>query len=280
MLKLLACLFMLLDHIGYYYADLLPGTLVVLLRTVGRLAFPIFAWSVARGYMLTRNAYIYFVRMSGFALFAEIVIRWSNHLVNPRSDWLQPDWTNVLITFSLAIVLLAGYRLVRDSYLDMVASLRPIPAAPNTLPVPPRFDVRINIGGICLDPRVGLPLGLVAMAGALFAAEWLRTDYGWYGLMTVLGFYVAMHRVPEAEWEVRSFLYLSLINASFLIYRLAVERTPAYWAILQVVSILAIPVCMRFRTAKKPPLWLKYAFYLFYPLHILVLCLLRRWFFS
>ena len=50
MLKLLACLFMLLDHIGYYFCRRPAWTAVFVLRSIGRLAFPIFAWSVARGF--------------------------------------------------------------------------------------------------------------------------------------------------------------------------------------------------------------------------------------
>ena len=49
-LKILACFFMLVDHIGYC---LFPN--VSLLRTVGRLAFPIFAFQIALGYKKTRS---------------------------------------------------------------------------------------------------------------------------------------------------------------------------------------------------------------------------------
>lgn len=268
---------MLLDHIGYYYYDLLPPSLVLVLRTIGRLAFPIFAWSVAQGFIRTRNSAIYFIRMTAFALVSEIIIRWSNTRIGLTADWRHPDWTNVLITFSLSIVLLAGFRLARDSYRDMVASLRPIPAAPNTVPVPPRFDVRINIGGISLDPHLGITLGVIGMIAAILAVEWLKADYGWYGLLTVLLFYIAQYRIPEAEWEARSFLFVGLLNVVYVVYRVLAAQTPAYWAVLQAASIMAIPICMAFRRDKKPPLWAKYGFYLFYPLHILVLCLIRAY---
>ena len=66
-LKILACFFMLVDHIGYC---LFPN--VSLLRTVGRLAFPIFAFQIALGYKKTKSKKNYFLRMLVFAMISEI----------------------------------------------------------------------------------------------------------------------------------------------------------------------------------------------------------------
>ncbi|MDD2457024.1 MAG: TraX family protein [Eubacteriales bacterium] len=273
MLKLFAALFMLLDHAGFYYGDVLPGFLVMLLRLAGRLAFPLFAWSVARGYHRTHNPMVYFLRMTAFALLAQVIIQ-------PANQWigLHMAWTNVLFTFTLAIVALAGYRLAKDSSRDLVASLRPIPAAPNTVPVrpiPPRFDLKISPGGITLDARTGLVLGSLALLAALLAAEALHTDYGSYGVLTVVLLYAATHRVDEAHWEQRIFQYLLPLNILFLVIRLLTASAPFYWAIMQLASLAAVPLMIAFQRDRKPPRWLKYGFYLFYPLHILALCAVR-----
>jgi len=149
---------MLLDHVGYFFAFALPEPLVIVLRTLGRLAFPIFAWSVARGYIRTRNIFHYFLRMSIFAAMTEVLFR----LMYACAGMTMAS-SNVLVTFSLAISLLTGFRMATRSGLDMIASLRPISPTPQTLPTATRFDVRINIGGIELDRRIGLPLGLAIM---------------------------------------------------------------------------------------------------------------------
>lgn len=270
MLKLFAALFMLLDHIGFYFYDALPELVVLFLRLIGRLAFPVFAWSIARGYQRTHNLPVYFLRLLGFALGSEVIIRLGFSLIN-----LEMAWTNVLVTFSLAVVALTGYRLARDASLDVVASLRPIPAAPCTVPVPPHFNVRVSLGGITLDARLGIGLGSLSILLALLAAEWLHADYGAYGILTVLGFYIAMDKTPEEHWEQRFFALLVPVNGIFLAFRVLSQQSSLNWAMLQLFSLLAIPLIIMWRRDKKPPSWLKYAFYVFYPLHILLLCVVR-----
>jgi hypothetical protein len=62
-IKYLACLFMLIDHIGLL---LLPELLA--LRGIGRLAFPLFAFMIANGYQHTANPRRYLVRLVLFAM--------------------------------------------------------------------------------------------------------------------------------------------------------------------------------------------------------------------
>lgn len=270
MLKLLACLLMLIDHIGFYFADRLPAGAVLLMRATGRLAFPIFAWMLARGYKRTRNPLIYFVRMSAFAVFAEFAIRFAHNLTG-----ISLDGTNVLVTFALAIVLLTGYHLATHAYLDMVASLRPIAPTANTLPTPSRFDLRVNPGGLSLDPRIGLPVGIVVIMIAVAATLWLKPDYGLFGLASVLVFYIVQEKAEEQNQQKRTLQAFIVLHALFLPIRLFLEHWPADWAILQCLSILAIPLCYRFDSRKRPKALLKYFFYFFYPAHIVLLCLLR-----
>lgn len=66
-MKLLAAATMLTDHIG---AILLPK--IVLLRIIGRLSFPIFAFLICDGMGRTKNSRAYFLRLAAFALLSEI----------------------------------------------------------------------------------------------------------------------------------------------------------------------------------------------------------------
>jgi hypothetical protein len=269
MLKLLACLCMLLDHIGYYFHSMMPQELYILLRCVGRLAFPIFAWSVALGYKRTRSPVRYFIRMAIFAAVTEIVFIFAHHYAG-----LESPSRNIMITFSLAIVLIAGFQMALRSSRDMIASLRPISPTPNTLPCATRYDVRINIGGIELDRRIGLPLGLFMMLAAVTATIWLKPDYDLYGLLSVLMFFAIHDCLPEKEREKRSIQGFAVINIIFLIIRVTTGE-PVAWPLIQCLSILALPICYARIKEPKPPVWAKYAFYLFYPLHIALLLFIR-----
>jgi hypothetical protein len=273
MLKLLACLFMLLDHIGYYYADVLPDEIGFALRCVGRLAFPIFAWSVAQGYRRTHSIIRYFFRMAAFAAVTEAAFIYFHRLAG-----LRYEGTNVLVTFSLALVLLAGFQLAFHSTLDMIASLRPVSPTPHTLPCFTRYDVRINLGGIELDRRIGLPLGLFIMLTAIAGTLWLHPDYGLYGLATVLLFYIVNDCLAEKNQEkfaIIGFVAINLVNA--LVSALT-NWTGFAWAIVQCLAILALPLCYARQAERRPSAAVKYAFYVFYPLHVIVLLLIRTFF--
>jgi hypothetical protein len=284
MLKLLACLFMLLDHIGFYFEFAMPEPLYIVLRCIGRLAFPIFAWSVARGCARTHNIFHYFLRMCLFAVPTEILFR----LLNAQPALAKYQYpTNVLNTFALALVLVNGYQMVTRSSRDLIASLRPISPTHNTAPTAPRFDVRINPGGIELDSRLGLLLGLVMMLLSILATAWLQPDYTFYGIISVLLFFVIQERVPEKDWEKRAFQGFLLLNLVFLAISVITFKSGHSFvslpqlllviasASIQTLSVAALPLCFWLRHEKKPGPAAKYAIYLFYPLHVLILCLIR-----
>lgn len=64
-LKAIACLAMLLDHIG---AELYPS---MALRVIGRIAFPLFCFALCQGFYHTRNRWKYLLRLGICAVVAE-----------------------------------------------------------------------------------------------------------------------------------------------------------------------------------------------------------------
>lgn len=88
-LKLLAALFMTIDHIGVI---LFPRVLI--LRIIGRLAMPIFAFMIAEGCKYTRNRRKYFGMVFGLGLLCQIVYYFFDGSM----------YLSILITFSLSIL--------------------------------------------------------------------------------------------------------------------------------------------------------------------------------
>ena len=66
-LKIIAILTMLTDHIGYVF---FPDAIV--LRLVGRIAFPIFCYTLVEGFLHTRSVKNYLIRLGIFAILSEI----------------------------------------------------------------------------------------------------------------------------------------------------------------------------------------------------------------
>ena len=70
-LKVIALISMVIDHIALYLME--HGTLLYeTMRCIGRIAFPVFAFLIAEGFINTRSRYRYFFTLLGFAVISEI----------------------------------------------------------------------------------------------------------------------------------------------------------------------------------------------------------------
>jgi len=90
-LKLIAIVLMTIDHIG---VQLLPN--ILLLRIIGRLAFPIFAYMIAEGCTYTKNRRKYLFTIAAFAAVCQLV-----YLVAMQSLYMC-----ILVTFALSVILI------------------------------------------------------------------------------------------------------------------------------------------------------------------------------
>lgn len=91
MLKLLAALFMLIDHIGVI---LFPE--YIILRIIGRLSYPLFAFKIAEGCYYTKNKTRYFLLIFSLGFLCQII-----YYIFDRSLDM-----GILITFSISIILI------------------------------------------------------------------------------------------------------------------------------------------------------------------------------
>lgn len=94
LLKLLALIFMLIDHIG---ARVLPG--IQELRILGRIAFPLYAWCLVVGSVKTSNLPLYALRMLGMAVLSQPLYMMG----------LQHTYQELNILFTLTVALVAIY---------------------------------------------------------------------------------------------------------------------------------------------------------------------------
>ena len=66
-LKIIACITMLIDHLSYALFGKLTW-----LNYIGRIAFPIFAYQIVEGYSHTKDIKKYFIRLFAFAMISQI----------------------------------------------------------------------------------------------------------------------------------------------------------------------------------------------------------------
>lgn len=90
-LKLIAMITMTIDHVGMV---IFPG--VMILRIIGRLAFPIYAFMIAEGCRYTRNRRRYFLTMAGVGAGCQVVY----YIVDSSL------YQCVLVTFSLSLLII------------------------------------------------------------------------------------------------------------------------------------------------------------------------------
>lgn len=184
-LKLAAMISMTLDHIGLV---LLPGW--TLLRILGRLAMPIYAYMIAEGCLRTRDRKRYFLRIAGMAALCQAVYFFA----------MGSLYLCILVTFSLSILLigaLENYQKKRDLFSWIVAfgSLLAVfflcVAMPDLLPGTD-FGIDYGLAGVLLPVLVYFGKEKTKyLAAGLFLVSLNYGGIQWFALAAVplLGMY-------------------------------------------------------------------------------------------
>lgn len=95
-LKIIACISMLVDHIGYV---LFPD--IEIFRLIGRIAMPVFAFFIGEGCLYTKDKKKYFLRVFLLGLLCQAVYIAESFISGSDSG----AYMNILLTFSLSILL-------------------------------------------------------------------------------------------------------------------------------------------------------------------------------
>lgn len=221
-LKILACICMVIDHIGFF---LFPN--LIFLRVIGRIAFPIFAYLIAKGCIYTRNKLKRFLSILILGLICEPLLI------------LLGSPGNILLTFSLSILLIYLYMSIIKSYKDRSMTI-----------------------------FVKLILFFALLIGVYYIDYLYPLDYRFMGIITpliIIVFSLEIYDVKNKRLMVyrRYFDILSLfLSLTLVIYSMNY--------ILQVASYLSLGVIFLYNH-QKGKYNLKYLFYGFYPLHLLVI---------
>ena len=260
MLKALAMVIMLTDHIGAFLVDQSDPAYLPL-RTVGRLAFPIFCFLIAEGAYYTRSMPKYLANLAAFAFISTPPY----NLVH-GSPWNSPDNVNVFFTLFLGL-----------------AAVYSISGLPQT--VFRKLGKRKLAENKLACALFGLPL----CAFCYYAAYLMETDYGEYGVAAILIFWLLRKRPVEA-W-----IGFFLLTSAFFCFFIAVRNASGgveysrvnlhnvatvlagnpdaelyYYMQVQIYAALAFIPCLLYngKRGDSRGKCVKYLFYAFYPLHL------------
>lgn len=127
-LKFIACICMFIDHSAAQIISMGIGienfatmnpinySLYIILRGIGRMAFPIFAFLIVEGFTHTRDSKNYTLRMIIFAVISQIPfnLAFGDRIFNTERFLPQFIFGNVMWTFALALIMLHIIKIVED----------------------------------------------------------------------------------------------------------------------------------------------------------------------
>jgi len=225
-LKILAAIFMVIDHAGLLF---FPKEIIF--RIIGRLAYPIFAYMIAEGARYTRNKLKYLFTVSGLAFICQLVYFLA----------LNDLYMCILVTFSLSIVTIYALGDFKRSLFKENPDL-----------------LRCFISGGLFVLTVGVVYYLNTV---------LHIDYGFAGCMVPvivsLFDFKDIDLPKKFKWLDSYYLKVGALAFALLWLALSVGG-------IQIYSLLAIPLLLLY-SEKRGSAKLKYFFYIFYPVHLVIL---------
>jgi hypothetical protein len=246
-IKIIAVTAMMLDHMRVAFPDVFP----LWFRVVGRLAFPLFAYLIADGFRHTRSPGKFLARLAVFALISEpfFDIAFGNAATWRDVNFLSD--TNIFYTLFLggAAISLYRYTVLRGSLLRGKSL----------------FGDFLHGGSKWVAIIICIFFGGLAVA--------LGVDFGWAGAVFIFALYAAKENRRLAVLAGMCFcIWLPLFILMLSGYELANPRMNFAFVL---VTFLTVPIAACYNGKRGPDGFvLKWFFYLFYPLHLVMLAVL------
>lgn len=203
------------------------------LRIIGRIAFPIFAFMIAEGAKYTKNKLRYFLTIFILGFICQVVY----YFFDDHSLYMS-----ILITFSISILLIYLLKYLKQFIFNS-----------NNLMI-----VKI------LLPFTIIPLVII---GLYYLTKYVQIDYGFWGILTPVFASIFDFRgvkVPTVLKKLDCY-YIRLVMFFIPLIFLMIYGFEFQWG-----WIFSVPFLLLYNETRGK-LKMKYFFYLFYPLHLVIL---------
>lgn len=105
-LKIIAIITMIIDHIGYYFEPYMNNVIYIVLRAVGRISMPLFAFLLVQGFFHTKDLKKYIIRIFSFAIITQLAI-FAVSIFDTREINLSVNMQlNILFSYTLSLITL------------------------------------------------------------------------------------------------------------------------------------------------------------------------------
>ena len=231
MLRLIAIILMVSDHIWATYMSFGDW-----MTYIGRMAFPIFAFQIAEGFVHTKNFEKYALRLLTFALITELPFN-----LFYSSRWFNPYHQNVMFTLLLGLMAMKVIDNLKKNHKGK--------------------DIALSV----------LWLFLIVVASVIGFV-----DYGLNGTLMVVLFYI-FRDFPFA-W-VAQLIGMILINVVFFEGLIVPTEIFGHYAEIPIQGFAVfalIPIWLYGGRKGISNKALQYGFYAFYPVHMIILYLIKH----
>ena len=278
-IKIIAILTMTVDHVGVMF-DITP------LRYIGRLALPLFCFMAAEGVLHTKNFKKYALRLGIMAAVISLIILGSETIPFFHDLHLGLRYEGVIF-LDLLLGVVAVYCLMNKRWYIKLLAILPLAYGIASF-IATAFD---DCG--CYGEVLWFPY-------------FLRTQYGWFGIVLVIGFYLAHlltraffkfqsntsgidadtykgTRTEQIAVNIISMLILAILTLLYYFVHVIMEMHMYVRVIyhVQLMSIISGAFILLYSGARGyNKKWFQYGSYLYYPLHLAIIAAIAAVVFS
>ncbi len=168
-LKIIALITMTIDHIGVLMLQYVTNyNVAILFKTIGRLALPLFCFMIVEGVIHTKNFKKYALRLGIMASVVSLTLILLEEIPALHDLSMRDEG---VIFIDLLLGALAVYFLRQEKWYFKLLAVLPL--------------------GYAVASAIACHLEACDCRQILWIPYFMRTQYGWYGLALVLGFYAA-----------------------------------------------------------------------------------------
>ena len=255
-LKYIALITMVFDHIHYFFDY--TGKIPIWFTMIGRLAAPLFLFSVIEGFIHTRNRKKYFLKIYALAILMGLIQFGFYNFLHPlvRADGFFPQ-NMMLSSFAILLVALQGIAWIQEKkYLKGIPTL----LFPLILPW---LMLLLYLSG---QDKPIFTLFINLLNYTVLPTHTSISDGGTWLLLTGIAMYLCHKNLKK---EVLAFVTVSLVWVLMAIVLGRLSIHDLMFKYIEWMEIFAAPLMLCYNGQRGNGS--KYLFYVFYPTHIYLL---------